>query len=459
VSEEAILPGKTLQKPLVHPTTGNVLLPAGTVLTASYIERLQRQGLSEQLAYCLVTADPTATTGPPVAKGLDAFEIDIPALPEILQEFAKPATPPASATPLPAPAATPPSYVPTAAAPAWAAGQVPGAAPPVASAPVSPPVSAALPSPPVSLPPLPPPAAAVPPHMPGLRYYHNPQHMLPERALMAAMLAVNNVEQQVRDGKLPTFEPIERTVREVTERLAANQALMANGMDLRVVNQPHERSHPVNVFVLSVSMGLALGYEPARLMNLGVAALCHDIGKTAIPIELLRKNGALSQHEVNLLRAHTLMGKRIMEKLPWASAEIARVVYEHHERVDGSGYPLRLQGAQIADESKIVAVAEVYDALVSDTGYRPRYPADLCYNTIRNGEQMGFDAQVIRAFVRYIFPYPVNSFVMMDSGEIGQVLQNNRQDPLRPMVKVGSRTMNLIDYPDRKIANSHYQAY
>lgn len=448
MSEEAILPGKRLNKPLVHPTTGNVLLPAGTVLTASYIERLQRQGLSEQLAACLVAADASGAAGAPVVRDLDAFEIDIPDLPEILLEFTRPPTPTAGAATA-VPAAAAPSYVPTAAAPAWAGGQPAGAAPPSAD-PVQLP---AMPQVPVA------PQMPAAPAVPSMRYFHNPQHMLSERALMAAMLSVDSVDQLVRDGKLPSFDPIQRTVQEVIERLAANQSLMANGMELRVVNQPHERSHPVNVFVLSIAMGLALGYDQARLLTLGVSALCHDIGKTAIPIDLLRKNGALSQQEIDLLRAHTLMGKRIMEKLPWATPEMARIVYEHHERVDGSGYPLRLHGSQITESAKIVAVAEVYDALVSDTGYRPRYPAELSYGTIRNGEKMGLDPIVIRAFTRFIFPYPVNSYVVLDNGETGQVLQNSRQDPLRPIIKTGNRTLDLMAYPDRKIANSHYQAY
>jgi HD-GYP domain-containing protein (c-di-GMP phosphodiesterase class II) len=454
VSDDVIAPGKKLHKPLVHPTTGNVLLPAGTVLTASYIERLTRQGLDQFLAECLEVPAPGAAAGAtPAVRDLDAFEIEIPALPDILLEFTRPAAPPPPPAVTPPAAAGAPGYVAPAPPPAWAAGQP---AAPGVPAPAG--MPAYVPAGAPAVPPAPPPPP-VAPIAPAQRYYHNPQHMLPERSLMGAMLAVDTLDQTIREGKLPGAEAVTRVVQEVIDRLGSNQAMLGNGMELRIANQPHHRSHPVNVFTLSVAMGLALGYDQPKLLTLGIAALCHDIGKTAIPSEVLDKVGPLAPQEIDLLRAHTLMGKRIMEKLPWASPDMARIVYEHHERVDGTGYPLRLDGGRIHEMSRIVAVAEVYDALVSDTSYRPRYSAELSYNTIRNGEKMGLDPMVLRAFVRFVFPYPMNSFVTLDTGEVAQVVTNNRQDPLRPVVKTGARTINLLEQPDRKIVNSHFQGF
>jgi HD-GYP domain-containing protein (c-di-GMP phosphodiesterase class II) len=138
---------------------------------------------------------------------------------------------------------------------------------------------------------------------------------------------------------------------------------------------------------------------------------------------------------------------------------MAKVVYEHHERNDGSGYPLRLQGAQIHEMSKIVAIAEVYDALISDTSYRKRYTPEASYNSIRAGEHSGLDGKAIKAFQKYIVPYPLNSFVLLDTQEVGRVVEINRQNVFKPTIKVGTETVNLAEQSKRSIVTSHFQAY
>src|SRR5690606_26374053 len=119
----------------------------------------------------------------------------------------------------------------------------------------------------------------------------------------------------------------------------------------------------------------------------------------------------------------------IIDKLPWANPLIGTIVYQHHERMNGTGYPMRLQGSQIHEMSRIVAVAEVYDSLVSDTAWRPRYAPELAYNAIKNGEADGHDPNVIRAFLKVIFPYPLHTFVMFEDQTVGQVVQVNRLNP------------------------------
>lgn len=414
MSESIIQAGKTLSKPLVHPSTGNVLLPAGTVLTQSYIERLARQGLEQHLAECLLAtegAEPGERAG---VRDLDAFDIEIPDLPDIISQF----------MPVAAPAA--------AAAPAMAQASVAA---------------------PTARPPQP---AAAPP---GPRYYHNPAHLIPERAVFGAMQAVDQLETQLKSGQMPSQDGVWRVVDEVLDRLGAKSQDLYNGIELRIVNQPHHRAHPINVMVLSVAIGLGLSYDREQLRSLAVGALFHDLGMTAIAPEVFNKQGPLTPQDIEMLRSHPLIGKRILDKLPWANATMGAIVHQHHERMNGTGYPLRLQGTQILEASRIVAVAEVYDSLVSDTAWRPRYAPELAYNAIKEGEKEGYDPNVIRAFLKVVFPYPVHSFVQLDDQTIAQVLQVNRVNPLRPLVKIGNATVDLASQPHRRIVNSHYQAF
>ncbi|MDB5096236.1 MAG: metal dependent phosphohydrolase, partial [Cyanobacteria bacterium RYN_339] len=292
-----------------------------------------------------------------------------------------------------------------------------------------------------------------------MRYYHNPTHFMPERSLMAAMQVVDEMDAQIRAGSAPVYSSLSRVVQEVIDRLGNNVAALNAGVEVRVVNQPHDRSHPVNVFILSVVIGLAMSYTPEQLLQLGIAALCHDIGKTAIPRDILDKVGTLAAQEVDLLRAHTLMGKRIMEKFPWADPVMARIIYEHHERNDGSGYPQKLQDRQIHEMSKIVAVAEVYDALMSDTSYRSRYKPEIAYNSIKVGDRSGLDPKVIRAFQRYVVPYPLNSWVVMETGEVAQVVQQNKQNAFKPIVRLNGTPVDLGDQSRYSIADSHFKAF
>lgn len=413
MSESIIQAGKTLSKPLVHPTTGNVLLPAGTVLTQTYIERLTRQGLEQHLAECLMASEGGDGGDRPGVRDLDAFDIEIPDLPDIISQFLPTAAPVVAA----------------------AIGATPGAhaQSTVAAAPAAAPA--------------------------GPRYYHNPAHLMPERAVFGAMQAVDGLETQLKGGQMPSQDAVKRVVDEVLERLGAKSQDLYNGIELRIVNQPHHRAHPVNVMVLSVAMGLGLGYDREQLRTLAVGALFHDIGKTAIAPEVLNKQGALTPQDIEMLRAHPLIGKRILDKLPWANETMGLIVHQHHERMNGTGYPMRLQGNQILEASRIVAVAEVYDSLVSDTSWRARYAPELAYNLIKDGEKEGYDPNVIRAFLKVVFPYPVHSFVLLDDNAVGQVVQVNRMNPLRPLLKIGNATVDLASQPHRRIVNSHYQSF
>ncbi|MEB3285593.1 MAG: HD domain-containing phosphohydrolase [Candidatus Sericytochromatia bacterium] len=451
MSDELIAPGKRLQKPLIHPSTGNVLLPAGTVLSSLYIERLTRQGLESHLKTCMEGYDPLIHDGGfPRSTDLDSFEIHVPELPAILFEYAA-----AVNVQLSAPVVADnraPAFPPTPSRP-W----VPSPHDSTSTGDQLPPVPPLTPVPtpvnPSGLE-MPPPVAA-----PVLRYHHNPQHALSERFLLSAMAAIEKIDAELRDGKLPSYPSIATIVQEVCARLNANPNRLNDGLELRIVNQAHHRSHPVNVMTLSIAMGIALGYDNKQLFTLGVAALCHDIGKSAIPYAVLDKQGPLEPQEAELLRAHPSLGKRIMEKLPWATPEMARIVYEHHERIHGGGYPTRLRAGQIHDMAKVVAVAEVYDALVSDTSYRPRYAPEFSYVTVRNGERMGLDPNVLKIFAKVVYPYPLNSFVIMADQRMGQVVQNNRQDPLRPVVRIKGQIINLMDSPQFAIKDLQIQAF
>ncbi len=139
---------------------------------------------------------------------------------------------------------------------------------------------------------------------------------------------------------------------------------------------PFTVQHQDRVATLAVAIGTRLGLGAQRLEVLRLAAIVHDIGKIAVPAEILGKPGALSDTEYALVKAHCVIGYGILQNLP-TPLPIAEIAYQHHERLDGSGYPRGLSGECILLEARILSVADVYDAMTSNRAYRPGMPADF----------------------------------------------------------------------------------
>jgi putative nucleotidyltransferase with HDIG domain len=151
--------------------------------------------------------------------------------------------------------------------------------------------------------------------------------------------------------------------------------------------------HQDRVANLAVAIGTQLGLGAQRLEVLRLAAVVHDIGKIGVPAEILGKPGALSDAEYALVKTHCAIGFGILQQLQ-CPLPIAEIAYQHHERLDGSGYPRGLSGAAMLLEARILSVADVYDAMTSNRAYRPGMPADFVLEKLRGmaGSLLDIDA-------------------------------------------------------------------
>jgi putative nucleotidyltransferase with HDIG domain len=173
------------------------------------------------------------------------------------------------------------------------------------------------------------------------------------------------------------------------------------------IRDPYTASHQVRVSRISVEIAGAMGLSPARIKGVQLAALIHDIGKLAIPQELLNKPGRLSQSEFEMIKTHTRVGYGILKdlKFPWP---IARMVLQHHERINGSGYPYGLQGLDILLEARILSVADVVEAMSSNRPYRPAIGADLALEEIQQNKYILYDANVVEACLKCFADHQFN---------------------------------------------------
>lgn len=228
-------------------------------------------------------------------------------------------------------------------------------------------------------------------------------------------------------------------------------------------HDPYTFTHGVNVSVLAAAFGAYLRLPEPRLKELGLAGMFHDLGKTGIPDAILNKPGALSPEEFKSIKAHPTLGRRLLEGLGLAEA-ILRGIGEHHERVDGEGYPARLAGSDIHPFGRLLSLADVYDALTSRRSYKDAMLATRALAVIHGMRGRNFPTALAERFIKFLGPYPVGSFVRLTNGEYGFVRDSNPIRPLRPSVLVvfdagmvalpSPRSRNLADDEDLRVAEA-----
>ncbi|RIV18393.1 HD-GYP domain-containing protein [Alicyclobacillaceae bacterium I2511] len=194
--------------------------------------------------------------------------------------------------------------------------------------------------------------------------------------------------------------------------------------------------HSVNVALFALSVGLGMKLSADQLLDLGIGALLHDVGKMRIPEKVLKKPGRLTDAEYTEMKLHAQYGYEILLNDHDLHGSARLISYEHHERMDGTGYPRGLVGGDIHLFGRITAVVDVYEALTANRVYRPAYLPHEAYELILGGGGTQFDATVVDGFVDAISIYPVGMTVELSSGYRGVVIHSPRRQTQRPLVRV-----------------------
>jgi putative nucleotidyltransferase with HDIG domain len=196
------------------------------------------------------------------------------------------------------------------------------------------------------------------------------------------------------------------------------------------VRDTSTEEHTRRVALLAAQVGEELRLPPAVRRDLAVGGLLHDIGKLAVPLEILTKPGALDDEEFAEIRRHPETGRRLLEELGGFPAPVHRLVSDHHERLDGTGYPRGLEGADLPIETRILAVCDVYDALVSDRVYRAAWPRERALALLHAESGTGYDPQVVAALERVLEHDAAGPRWVADVGTVAPAIA-----PLRPALR------------------------
>ena len=195
-------------------------------------------------------------------------------------------------------------------------------------------------------------------------------------------------------------------------------------------------THMVNVSILTMAQARGLGVEGPLLREFGLASLMHDIGKVKTPSEILNKPDKLTDEEFAIMKRHVVDGAEILRGTPDIPALAPVVAFEHHLRVDGTGYPHGVTRPNLNLATMLCGIADVYDAMRSQRKYQQAFPSERILAVLQRNDGKQFDQNLIRRFVQLLGIYPVGNMVKLDSEEIAIVLQVHAPDPYRPKVRV-----------------------
>ena len=192
--------------------------------------------------------------------------------------------------------------------------------------------------------------------------------------------------------------------------------------------------HSLNVAILLANFGKYLGMSEEEVQDLSYAGFLHDLGKIKIPDEILHKPGRLTESEMEVMKGHVKHGVDYLETMNIA-APLVQAISEHHERLDGLGYPAGKQGDGISKAGRMLAIADMYDALTADRVYKPGMSSQKAFSILMSDAPFRLDKALVQQFIRCLGVYPVGSLVLLSNERLAMVLEQ-KDSPLTPLVKV-----------------------
>jgi HD-GYP domain-containing protein (c-di-GMP phosphodiesterase class II) len=273
-----------------------------------------------------------------------------------------------------------------------------------------------------------------------------------KRTYQRSVAVTKEVINSVRMGRTASVKKVKRAVQAIVDQVLADETSLIGLTTLRDYDD-YTFTHSVNVCIFSVALGRKIGLNKLQLYDLGMAALFHDVGKSRVPLEVLNKDGSLSDEEWRIMQAHpwlgvlTLFGLRGYGEIPYRSMI---GTYEHHMKVDLTGYPKSVRPRRMSIFSKIIAVADGFDAATSRRTYQtaPLQPDEVLREMWENPRR-GYEPVLVKAFINLIGVYPAGTLVILDNYELALVQGANPNVEFvhRPLVRIISDQSGTLIHP------------
>ena len=257
-----------------------------------------------------------------------------------------------------------------------------------------------------------------------------------------AIRTVHNLVEDIRFKRNMNPEQVIRCADIICEYLHTNNNF------LKILNSvadknPYLFSHPVNVAFISFVIGKWMNLSHTELFNLVCSGLLHDIGKAKVRDSILNKPGKLSEIETETVKKHPVLGYSILSELEAFDEEVLLGVLSHHERQDGSGYPRGLKGEQINMFGRIIAIADIYDAMTSTKPYREKHSPFEVVEEIEANSFGTLDPIICQVFLMNIINFYPGSVVRLNNDKVGEIIYINQEERTRPLIHCGDEYINL----------------
>ncbi len=257
---------------------------------------------------------------------------------------------------------------------------------------------------------------------------------------------VEGIQYLYNDTDSPNFTNTTRTITDDLMKAISDNDAIAVDISALKISDEYTFKHSVDVATMSMIVAKKYGLNEREVYEIGISGLLHDVGKSKIPNEILNKAGKLTDEEFAMMKQHSLFGYGILKDKEDLSNPIKMGVLQHHEKINGRGYPMSVAGDKINLFARIISVSDIYDALVTERPYKkPFSPRDAVEMIMSMTEEL--DISVMRSFLESVILYPVGTDVELSTGEKARVIENNPKYVLRPKV-MGLKTGKTYDLAD-----------
>lgn len=259
-----------------------------------------------------------------------------------------------------------------------------------------------------------------------------------EKIYEDAFTNIKEIMESIRMDEKVNVTVLKSTVNDMVQHIMNDDMVFMALTGIRDIDN-YTFLHCVDVCIYSVITAKAMNLSSEFIHELGLAAILHDIGKCKVPLSILNKPGKLTKEEFEIMKYHTISGMEIVNQLPGLTPRIAKIVCQHHEKWDGSGYPLGIKSYDIELAARIVSISDVYDALTANRVYRKRFMPHEAAEYLMAQNETQFDPKVMKSFIDSIAIYPQDIVVLLNTGEIARVLPCRGVRSMRPQVSVITR--------------------
>ncbi len=268
--------------------------------------------------------------------------------------------------------------------------------------------------------------------------------LIEEEQMDTSINAVKNVFEDVMDTTKVTTESaipadnielVKKVVDALMETLSSTGDLLYKVQEIMNVDDYTYR-HSVNVTILTILTAKAMGYVEKEIKEIALGALIHDIGKTLIPNNLIKKTSKLTSEEVEIMKDHPQLGYDLVKNIDDLPNSAKQIVHMHHEKMDGSGYPRGISGLEIPRYVRLVTVCDMYDAMTTTRSYRKRMPLHTALEILMRDSVYKIDPEVYRQMTANLCLYPKGLGTILSDGRIGIISEYRHSNPTRPVIQI-----------------------